>query len=214
MRKTLLSLAALALLGAATAAMTLYLGVISVAADEPHHPLLYRLLELGRERSIAARARGIAPPIDLASPERVRRGAGNYDAMCAGCHLSPGAADSEIRKGLYPSPPRLADKPAAAIPFAEARRFWIIKHGIKASAMPAWSKGGMEDDAIWDLVAFLQRLPGFSAADYAALVASSEGHSHGGLAAHEDHGAHRHDGPAAAVRKGAHIHPPGFRHTH
>ena len=221
MNKTLITLAVLAAVGAASGAVLLYSGAINVAADEPHHPLTYRLLEFARERSIAVRASEIKPPVDLTNPERVRRGSGNYDAMCVECHLSPEAEDSEIRKGLYPMPPKLTAKPEAAIDpqFAQARQFWIIKHGIKASGMPAWSKGGMEDEAIWDLVAFLQRLPGLIAADYTALVASSEGHNHGGLdahEAHEDHSDHAKDEPVSpvVVEKKGHTHPPGFKHTH
>lgn len=233
MNKTLIIVSALAAAGMAAGAIALYAGAFDVAADKPHAPLTYRVLEFARERSIAVRARDIEPPVDLINPERVRRGSGNYDAMCVGCHLSPGAEDSEIRKGLYPTPPRLADKPAAALDpqFAQARQFWIIKHGIKASGMPAWSKGGMEDEAIWDLVAFVQKLPGLTAADYRALVASSNGHSHGGLDGHHDghehddddehheHGDHadRHeDEPASAQagKKKGHTHPPGFKHQH
>ncbi|RTL37308.1 MAG: cytochrome c [Rhodocyclaceae bacterium] len=233
MNKTLTIASALAVTGLAAGAIALYAGAIDVAADKPHAQLTYRLLEFARERSIAVRARDIEPPVDLATPERVRRGSGNYDAMCVGCHLSPGAEDSEIRKGLYPTPPRLADKPAAALDpqFAQARRFWIIKHGIKASGMPAWSKGGMEDEAIWDLVAFIQQLPGLTTADYRALVASSEGHSHGGLDEHheghehdddDDHHEHseqagRHDDEPASAHAGkkqGHTHPPGFKHQH
>jgi hypothetical protein len=46
-------------------------------------------------------------PDDFGNLERVRRGAGNYDAMCINCHLAPEMPDSEIRKGLYPRPPNL-----------------------------------------------------------------------------------------------------------
>ncbi len=118
-------------------------------------------------------------------------------------------------------PPELTTKPETALnpPFTQARQFWIIKHGIKASGMPAWSKGGMEDEAIWDLVAFLQKLPGLTATDYKALVASSEGHSHGGLDAHDVHGDHSDHAkdepiPPGVVEKKGHTHPPGFKHTH
>ncbi|WP_079436995.1 cytochrome c [Zoogloea sp. LCSB751] len=228
MKKTLISLAVLTAAGVVAGAAVLYAGAINVAADEPHHPLTYRLLEFARERSIAVRASELKPPGDLADPERVRRGSGNYDAMCVGCHLSPGVEDSEIRKGLYPVPPRLADKPAALLDpqFAQARQFWIIKHGIKASGMPAWSKGGMEDEAIWDLVAFVQKLPGLTAADYRVLVAASEGHSHGGLDGHHDgHDEDDHDHDDAdhhederpvvpSGEKKGHTHPPGFKHRH
>jgi mono/diheme cytochrome c family protein len=87
--------------------------------------------------------------------------------MCTGCHLAPGMAESEIRPGLYPQPPNLSQvriDPRAA--------FWTIKHGIKMSAMPAW--GGSHDDAtIWSMVAFLQKLPGLTPAQYKAIVAKA-----------------------------------------
>jgi len=50
--------------------------------------------------------------------------------------------------------------------------FWTIKHGIKMSAMPAW--GFSHDDAtIWSMVAFVQKLPGMTPAEYKAIVAKA-----------------------------------------
>lgn len=165
------------LIGIAAGASLIHSGRIDVAADTPHHPLTENLLEWARERSIERRAIDIAVPNDLSDPARIRRGAGNYDAMCVICHLAPGVADTEIRKGLYPLPPNLsltsADSP-------DARRFWIIKHGIKASGMPAWQQGGMEDAAIWDLTALLKALPGMTPEQYRHQVATSDGHKHHG----------------------------------
>lgn len=172
-------------LGAATAGIVVMAGVIDVGADTPHSSFTYQALAFIRERAIASRIGDIQVPADFADPERVRRGAGNYAAMCVNCHLSPEAPDSEIRKGLYPTPPNLAEKPASPSPRDAARDFWFIKHGIKASGMPAWSKGGMEDEAIWDLAAFLQKLPLQSASAYEQLVAASDGHSHDGREGHD-----------------------------
>lgn len=162
-------------------------GLLDVGADSPHSAFVYRLIDAARVHAIARRAERITPPHDLDAAERIRRGAGNYDAMCVSCHLSPGVEESEIRRGLYPQPPALAQPSAAQ---TDARqRFWIIKHGIKGSGMPAWSKGGMSDADIWDLVAFLGRLPTLSSAAYQTLVASSAGHSHRG----HTHDSHVHD---------------------
>ena len=36
--------------------------------------------------------------------------------------------------------------------------FWVVKHGIKMSAMPSWSKT-LDDGKIWDVVAFLRKMP-------------------------------------------------------
>lgn len=194
MNKILLGMLLAFGLGATAGAIVIASGVIEVGADTPHHPAVHQILKFAREQSIARRAADITVPDNLGDPERLRRGAGNYDAMCINCHLAPGLADSEIRRGLYPKPPGFSQKRDAgqAEPNA-ARRFWIIKHGIKASGMPAWSNGGMGDEAIWDLVALLQKLPVLSNAEYEQLVSASDGHAHGGLARHADtHAKHQH----------------------
>lgn len=150
-------------------------GQYNVAADAPHTRPVLHLLTLVRERSVARQARDIVPPL-LEAPELIRSGAGNYDAMCADCHLAPGRKSSELYRGLYPSPPRL-DSPERSR--SAATDFWIIKHGIKASGMPAWGHS-MEDRYIWGLVAFLEQLPTLDEAQYRELVAASPGHAHGG----------------------------------
>lgn len=159
---------------AVLAAVFVGAGFYNVAADEEHSPLTLRLLATARDRSIEVRAAKIDVP-ELADPEQVRRGAGNYDSMCASCHLKPGAEETEISRGLYPKPPELA----RSTTINPARAFWVIKHGIKATGMPAWGKS-MEDSYIWDMVAFLKQLPQMSAEQYRAEVRASGGHSHGG----------------------------------
>ncbi|WP_394541290.1 cytochrome c [Lysobacter enzymogenes] len=196
-----------ALLGAgAVGAATLWSGVYDVGADAPHTRPVYAVLEYARERSVAARAGALAVPADLDDAERVRRGAGNYAAMCAGCHLTPDAGPSELSRGLYPAPPNLSQREVDA-----ASAFWTIKHGIKASGMPAWG-GSMDDAHLWDLVGFLGRLPSLDAQGYRELVARSDGHSHGGGEDASGHGAlggHAHDGPAAAAAGEGHGHDAG-----
>jgi len=160
-----------------------YSGVYNIGADDHHTRPVQALLQTLRERSIERRAQGIAVP-NLDDGQLILKGAGQYAAMCTGCHLAPGMAENEMRPGLYPRPPQLAKfrpDPREA--------FWVIKHGIKMSAMPAW--GGSHDDAtIWSMVAFLQKLPGMTPAQYKDIVAKAPpdddmhmggdgGHSHG-----------------------------------
>jgi mono/diheme cytochrome c family protein len=151
-----------------------WFGVYDVGADDAHTRPVRGLLEFVRERSIAARASRLDVPPDLDDPARITQGAGNYDAMCATCHLAPGVRETELSRGLLPAPPDLT---SAAVDAAAA--FWVIKHGIKASGMPAWGRS-MDDPHIWNMVAFLQALPGMDEARYSELVAASGGHSHGG----------------------------------
>jgi len=189
-----------------TFALVARFGLYDFAADAEHTPVVSSVLEYMRERSIAVRAAGIVVP-ELDDARRHVKGAGNYDAMCAQCHLAPAQPDTELSRGLYPRPPNLS-----TIRVQPALAFWAIKHGIKTSGMPAWGKS-MSDDDIWDMVAFLQRLPQMDAQAYRQIVAASAGHMHEGAGArgdvdpHDMHPEappiHSHDGRVKHAAEGA-----------
>lgn len=162
------------LLAGAVAAFAIFVwsGVYNIAADDPHTAPVHTLLATLRERSMETRAEKIKVP-DLSDHAQIVKGAGNYAAMCAGCHLAPGVDESEISKGLYPTPPNLTKEKVEP-----EHAFWAIKHGIKASGMPAWGKS-MDEASMWSLTAFLQALPKLDATQYDEMVDSSGGHSHG-----------------------------------
>ncbi|MEG3788815.1 cytochrome c [Lysobacter sp. CCNWLW3] len=191
-RKTSLAIAVAFTALAAAAGGFVWAGIYDVGADAPHTRPVYAVLETVRERSIAMRANELQPPADLASAARIRQGAGNYQAMCSGCHLAPGMQGTELSRGLYPAPPDFSKQ----APDDPAQAFWTIKHGIKASGMPAWGRS-MGDDYIWNMAALLQALPSMDEAEYRALVAESGGHSHGGGETRPD-GASDHHGEEAA----------------
>jgi mono/diheme cytochrome c family protein len=160
---TALVLGGLTALGAA---VFVYSGIYNIGADAPHSKPVYRMVQTLREHSIQRRAAEIKVP-DLSDPALILKGAGQYAAMCTSCHLTPGVNDSELRAGMYPQPPSLSL--GQRDPRAE---FWVIKHGIKMSAMPAW--GGSHDDAtIWSMVAFLQKLPSLTPQQYKDIVAKA-----------------------------------------
>ncbi|HEX7054082.1 MAG TPA: cytochrome c [Burkholderiales bacterium] len=169
MRALLAILAVLALLVAAAAGIA-YSGAYNVAADEPHWRLTERLLALVRERSIEARAGRIDVP-DLEDAKRIAEGAGHYAEMCQGCHLAPGMEDTELRKGLQPRPTDLTRERVDP-----RRAFWIVKHGIKMTGMPAWGTTH-DDETLWGVVAFLRKLPGMDEQRYRELVARAGPHS-------------------------------------
>ena len=138
-------------------------GIYNIGADDHHTKIVLAIIEQLRERSIAVRARAIDPP-NLEDPMRIAAGAEHYAALCVGCHLAPGVTKSEIRAGLYPHPPNLAQEDTRDA----QRAFWTVKHGIKMSAMPAWGKT-LDDVAIWDLVAFLRQMPAMTPETYQQL---------------------------------------------
>ena len=229
MKRTLLTVAITLLAVVLLGAVVVGSGALSVAADEPHSSIVFGILDSARERSIEARADGIQVPA-LDDAGMVRRGAGNYDAMCAKCHLAPGMAPTELNRGLSPTPPNLAKDANADA----AEAFWVIKHGIKATGMPAWGQH-MEDQYIWDVVAFLRKLPSLSVEQYQAEVAASGGHSHGGGESAEhsheegedheessaDHHLHDEDEVSGSVTHShsetaetTHVHADGTGHTH
>jgi mono/diheme cytochrome c family protein len=164
-------------------------GAYNVAADVPHATLTHSVVEKFRTASIERRSAHIEVP-PLGDAALITSGAGNYDAMCAGCHLKPGVDATEMSRGLYPAPPNFTTRP----PGDPAAAFWVIKHGIKMSGMPAWGKS-MEDEYVWGLVAFLKELPGMSTDRYRELVEASGGHQHGGSESgmEADESGHDHD---------------------
>ena len=166
-------------------------GLYNIGADDHHTKPVFAIMQTLRERSIRARSAELTVP-NLDDSQLILKGAGQYAAMCTGCHLAPGMKDSEIRPGLYPQPPNLSQ-----VRIDPKDAFWAIKHGIKMSAMPAWG-GSHDDPTIWSMVAFLQKLPAMSPAQYKDIVARAppdedmdmdggSDHSHG------DSDAHAHD---------------------
>ena len=162
-----------------------YSGLYNIGADAHHWPVTYSALQTVRDRSIHVRSEGIKVP-NLDDPQLILKGAGQYAAMCTGCHLKPGQDNSELREGMYPQPPNLSK-----VRVDPQDAFWVIKHGIKMSAMPAWGIAGHDDPTIWSMVAFIEKLPDMTPAEYKAIVAKappdedmdmgdeSSGHSHG-----------------------------------
>ena len=158
--------ALLAVIGGAS--LLVYAGIYNVAADIPHTQPIFWLMTTVRERSIAVRAAGAVVPPDLGDPKRIAAGAGQYAEMCSGCHLAPGMKRTEISQGLYPRAPELR----RGSRLTPAEEFWVVKHGVKMTGMPAWGVTH-NDELLWDVVAFLRKLPELTADQYQTLVKSA-----------------------------------------
>lgn len=163
-----LTLLAVVFAVAGIAAALIYSGSYNIGVDAPHTAPVFALLESARTHSIRAHAQYLQVPSDLNSSRRVSSGAAEYAEMCSQCHLAPGMEKTEISKGLYPAAPELARGDV----LSPAEQFWVIKHGIKFTAMPAWGPTH-DEDLIWDIVAFVRRLPTLSSKQYRSIAAEA-----------------------------------------
>jgi mono/diheme cytochrome c family protein len=108
----------------------------------------------------------------------------SYHGLCSLCHSGPGLEAGPIRQGLNPKPPELSSEVVQRRSNEEL--FWIVKHGIKMSGMPAF--GPTHDDReLLQIVAFVRQLPHLKGDEYLAMVRAG-----GGKADSDDHG-HDHD---------------------
>jgi mono/diheme cytochrome c family protein len=164
--KAMLIVVATLLCAAVGAGVFVESGLYNIGADDHHTKLTLAVIEQLRDRSIAARDGTIRVPA-LDDAGLIKAGAARYATLCTGCHLAPGVTKSDVRPGLYPHPPNLAQEDLQN----PQRAFWIIKHGIKMSAMPAWGKT-LDDAAIWEVVAFVQAMPKLTPETYQQLSSS------------------------------------------
>lgn len=161
-----------AVLAALTGAAAVYFGAYNVAATEPHWRVTVWLLDTAMRRSTQQRAEELKVPA-LDTRERIAEGAAVYRAHCVTCHGAPGVAPDEFALGMVPAPANLA---YTARQWQPAELFWVIKHGIKMTGMPAWQYR-LSDDQIWSVVAFLPAMAMMQPLEYAALK-TSEARAH------------------------------------
>lgn len=158
---------ALVVLAVVVGLIFVYSGAYPLGADVPHSAGVRWLVSTVSDRSVASHARSVQVPPELSAPDStmILRGAGQYAAMCSGCHLAPGYDSDEISKGLYPRAPRFA----RGTDLSTAELFWVTKHGIKDTGMPAWG-ATHSDQELWTIVAFVRRLGTMSPEQYRSIV--------------------------------------------
>lgn len=148
-------------------ALTVVVGLYSVAASAGHFGIVEAFLELALARSVSLHARA-EPPSGLAHDrDRITLGAAHFDGACSSCHGAPGRRVNPLHKAMLPPPPHLSASDVLD-QWQVRELFWILKHGIKYTGMPAWPN--LErDDEVWTLVAFLQNVQVMEPAEYRRL---------------------------------------------
>lgn len=176
-RSAAIGAAGMLLVLAVVALLTIETGGYDVAADARHETPVEWALTTTMRNSVQARAADLEAP--AFTDAMVAAGAGEYKAMCQHCHGGVGAARAEWAHGMRPMPPALA---GAADEWAPREIFWIVKHGIKMTGMPAFG-GSHDDPTLWNIAAFVAALPAMDAARYAAYPAD-HGEAAGGEGGH------------------------------
>lgn len=185
---TLLILFVIACLAYWTIALS---GRMDVSADGTHWPITDRVLKTVRVNSVARHAGDISPDLpDLADTDLLHEAVVGFEDMCAACHTPPGGSPTAMAQGLNPPATDLAE---AARERSPAELFWVTKHGIRMTGMPAWGPTHA-DEELTPVVALITRFPDFAEDDYdnlltAAREAGVEHHHHH----HDDEHGHEHD---------------------
>lgn len=165
LRRCLNWLLLLAVLAGLGGALFIWIGLAPVSASAGHWPVTSWLLHTAMREAVQTRAWSIEPP-SLQDLARLQRGAGHFARGCASCHGAPGDPRPVTVRHMTPEPPYL---PPRIGEWKPRELFWIVKHGVKFTGMPAWP-AQQRDDEVWDVVAFLLRLPTLTPVQYRQLA--------------------------------------------
>ncbi|MEH6775983.1 MAG: c-type cytochrome [Cereibacter changlensis] len=165
MRTVLKTTAALAGLALLAGLAVVFLGLFNTSARNGHLPLVAPVLHTTFRNSVELRA---PPPSEVPELDEARAalGARHYDTACKMCHGAPGQPRSATIRAMVPQPPPIVE---TVSDWAPNELGWIVREGVKMSGMPGWPS--TRDDEVWALVAFLTRVPGMTAENYARLTA-------------------------------------------
>jgi mono/diheme cytochrome c family protein len=105
------------------------------------------------DASIAHQAPKVADPT-LITDDNLIAGMKSYRANCAGCHGQADGKTGAFSRAYYPPVPQFTVQPPR---LTEAQLFYVAKHGIRYTGMPAWATQ-MTDEDLWKTVAFVARI--------------------------------------------------------
>ncbi|HEY5705780.1 MAG TPA: c-type cytochrome [Terrimicrobiaceae bacterium] len=180
-RRILVALGGLLLAAASGGVLVVASGIIPIGASSGHWPITEWFLQFAMHRSVSTHSLGVQVP-PLNDSDLILKGATHYEIGCRPCHGSPGMSQPRIPGRMTPHPPDLPQRIRDSKP---QELFYVVKHGVKFTGMPAWPALQREDE-VWAVVAFLQELAHLDEAGYRRLVngdspATAPIHTLGGL---------------------------------
>lgn len=153
------------------AALVVQFGGFPMGADTHASKLEAMVGEWSHDSWVKHNAPNVADPVAV-NEQTLMDGAKLYQANCAVCHGGENYTKSPLGKGIYPGAPQFMRfvefqrshpnfKPRKMSAAQEQARddhgFYVIKHGIRFTGMPAWHYN-MTDTQIWEVVNFMHNM--------------------------------------------------------
>ncbi len=168
MRRVLTVIGVIAIAVVIGTAIALLSGWYNVGASTHHSTAVDGVLRLAMERSVRLHARSVTLPkgTNLHDRALAGRAADDYREMCLLCHGAPGKKAAFWTAGFDPAAPPLTDR--KELGWSDGELYWIIKHGVKDTAMPAFGATHDEDE-LCALAALTRQLPTMTPPEFEAL---------------------------------------------
>jgi cytochrome c553 len=123
-----------------------WLGLADVRSDQPSSQLENYVVSTVVRASIRHNAPELHSPVPPTDVNLITGGR-MYMEQCARCH---GAPDAERKTESAPSLHEMASQ------YTESQIFWVSKHGIRRTAMPADTQDD-SDEELWALAGYIKR---------------------------------------------------------
>jgi len=145
----------------------LAMGAINMGADVKPGLIERTIAPWALDRSVGKRAPTGTNPY-AGDSAAIATGLDHYRENCVMCHGAPDVEAADLSKGIHPSAPSLGKENDTS----DGEFFWVVKHGIRMTAMPAFGPTHT-DEEIWKLVAFIRHLPDLTTQEQDSLRAET-----------------------------------------
>ena len=129
-------------------------GIVPATADGKPAALESWVANTALDATLERGTKKLKNPIQP-NDENLITGVHLYAENCAICHGASDAKPSNLAQGFYIDAPQLAKDGVEDDP--EAASFWKVKHGIRFTAMPSFTKT-LQDEEIWKIAMFLKQM--------------------------------------------------------
>ena len=153
MRKYVLVVVGVLVAEAIATLVVLRSGYVPFVASTSPSAVETRLARMALDASLRRSARTLHNPLP-ATEANLMQGMQIYKVGCANCHGAPGQKNNVYGRSFYPPAPQFNLEPPRR---TEGEIYYITKHGVRMTGMAAWGNT-MEEEQIWKVAAFLNRL--------------------------------------------------------